>query len=74
MRAAAGPLTVYGSREIHSSVQKAVELLGLGQRALRLAPVDGDYQIDVAALARMLRQDRAAGSDPVLRRRQRRAR
>ncbi len=30
VRAAGGPLTVYGSRETHSSVQKAVELLGLG--------------------------------------------
>jgi aromatic-L-amino-acid decarboxylase len=65
VRAAAGPLTVYGSQEIHSSVQKAVELLGLGSASLRLAPVDGDYQADVAALARMLRQDRAAGAIPI---------
>jgi aromatic-L-amino-acid decarboxylase len=65
VRAAAGPLTVYGSREIHSSVQKAVELLGLGSASLRLAPVDGDYRADVAALARMLRQDRAAGAIPI---------
>jgi glutamate/tyrosine decarboxylase-like PLP-dependent enzyme len=65
VRGAAGPLMVYGSREIHSSVQKAVELLGLGSESLRLAPVDGDYQVDVPALARMLRTDRAAGAIPI---------
>jgi aromatic-L-amino-acid decarboxylase len=65
VRAAAGRLMVYGSREAHSSVQKAVELLGLGSESLRLAPVDGDYQVDVAALAHLLREDRAAGAIPI---------
>jgi aromatic-L-amino-acid decarboxylase len=65
VRAAAGRLMVYGSREAHSSVQKAVELLGLGRESLRLAPVDGDYQVDVAALAHLLREDRAAGAIPI---------
>ncbi|MGH7516406.1 MAG: pyridoxal phosphate-dependent decarboxylase family protein [Gemmatimonadales bacterium] len=65
VRAAAGPLTVYGSRESHSSVQKAVELLGLGSEALRLAPVDPEFRVDVAALAGMVREDRARGAIPV---------
>lgn len=65
VRAAAGPLTLYASRETHSSVQKAVELLGLGSESLRLAPVDADYRVDVAALARMVRADRAAGAIPI---------
>jgi glutamate/tyrosine decarboxylase-like PLP-dependent enzyme len=65
VRAARGSLTVYGSRESHSSVQKAVELLGLGSESLRLAPVDADYRVDVAALAEMVRQDRANGAVPV---------
>jgi glutamate/tyrosine decarboxylase-like PLP-dependent enzyme len=65
VRAAAGPLTVYASRETHSSVQKAVELLGLGTEAYRLVPVDGEYRVDVAALAQRLRTDRAGGAIPV---------
>jgi glutamate/tyrosine decarboxylase-like PLP-dependent enzyme len=65
VRAAAGPLTVYGSRESHSSVQKAVELLGLGGEALRLAPVDPEFRVDVAALVGMVREDRARGAIPV---------
>jgi aromatic-L-amino-acid/L-tryptophan decarboxylase len=65
VRAAAGPLTVYGSRETHSSVQKAVELLGLGNESLRLAPVDAEYRVDVAALQGMLREDRAGGAVPI---------
>jgi glutamate/tyrosine decarboxylase-like PLP-dependent enzyme len=65
VRAAAGPLTVYGSRETHSSVQKAVELLGLGTDAYRLVPVDDEYRIDVAALYQQLRADRADGAVPL---------
>jgi aromatic-L-amino-acid decarboxylase len=65
VRAAKGGLTVYSSREAHSSVQKAVELLGLGTDGLRLAPVDSEYRVNVPALAAMLRQDRAQGAVPV---------
>ena len=65
VRAAGGPLTVYASNETHSSVRKAVELLGLGTDGLRLAPVHDDFTVDVGALAEMVRADRAAGSVPV---------
>ncbi len=65
VRGAAGPLTVYSSREAHSSVQKAVEMLGLGSDSLRLAPVDAEYRVDVAELHGMLRKDRAGGAIPV---------
>jgi aromatic-L-amino-acid decarboxylase len=44
------PLRLYGSVEMHSSIQKAVELLGLGSQALRQIPVDDRYQIDIEAL------------------------
>ena len=65
VRDATGPLTVYGSVEMHSSIQKAVELLGLGGDALRQVPVNAEYQIDVAALEGMLREDRSAGCRPI---------
>jgi len=65
VRAAGGPLTVYASVETHSSVQKAVELLGLGSDALRLVPVNAELEIDVPALERMVRDDRADGCLPI---------
>jgi len=60
----AGPkLTVYASSETHSSVRKAVELLGLGHDALRSIPVTADYTIDLKALRVTLAADspRACG-------------
>ena len=65
VRGASGPLTVYASVETHSSVQKGVELLGLGSEALRLVPVNAQFEIEVGALQRMLREDRAAGCRPI---------
>ena len=58
-------LTVYASSETHSSVRKAVELLGLGHEALRSIPVRADYTIDLDALRRTLAGDRAAGMRPI---------
>jgi len=64
-RGVQGDLTVYASSETHSSVRKAVELLGLGHQALRRIPVGPDYTIDVAALRRVIAEDRAAGRRPI---------
>jgi glutamate/tyrosine decarboxylase-like PLP-dependent enzyme len=54
-------MVLYASQEIHSSIQKAVELLGLGSDALRWVPVDDDYRIDLEALKTAIAQDRQAG-------------
>ncbi|MGH7537580.1 MAG: pyridoxal phosphate-dependent decarboxylase family protein, partial [Gemmatimonadales bacterium] len=59
------PLVVYASTEVHSSVRKAVEVMGLGRRNLRLVPVDADYRIDVSALREAIAGDRAAGRRPL---------
>jgi glutamate/tyrosine decarboxylase-like PLP-dependent enzyme len=61
----APPLTVYASTETHSSVRKAVELLGLGHDALRDIPVTADYSIDLDALRDALAADKAAGRRPI---------
>ena len=61
----APPLTVYASTETHSSVRKAVELLGLGHDALRSIPVTADYTIDIKALRETLAADKAAGRRPI---------
>ena len=57
-------MTLYASRETHSSVARAVELLGLGRDALRLLPVDRDYRLELAALREAVAADRAAGRQP----------
>ncbi len=57
-------MVLYGSREMHSSIQKAVELLGLGEDSLRLIPVNQDYEIALAALEQAIAADRAAGLQP----------
>jgi glutamate/tyrosine decarboxylase-like PLP-dependent enzyme len=59
-----GRLVFYGSTETHNWARKAAELLGLGNRSFRRVPVDLEYRIDLAALARMVREDRAAGMHP----------
>jgi glutamate/tyrosine decarboxylase-like PLP-dependent enzyme len=64
VRAVPGLMTVYCSTETHSSVQKAMELLGLGSKALRKVPVDRDFCIDLAGLEKMIAADRAAGHQP----------
>jgi len=62
----AGPrLSVYASTETHSSVRKAVELLGLGHDALRAIPVSADYTVDLEALREKLAADKAAGWRPI---------
>jgi aromatic-L-amino-acid decarboxylase len=57
-------LTGYVSKEGHSCVAKAFELLGLGNAALRRVVVDADFRIDLDDLRRAVRQDRAAGHEP----------
>jgi aromatic-L-amino-acid/L-tryptophan decarboxylase len=58
-------LTIYCSTEAHSSLTKAVELLGLGTSSLRRVPSDDLMRIDLGALAEMVAADRAAGLRPV---------
>jgi len=49
----------------HMSTPKASAMLGLGRAAVRLVPVDSVFRMDVAALAGMIAEDRAAGRHPV---------
>jgi glutamate/tyrosine decarboxylase-like PLP-dependent enzyme len=60
-----GRLTVYMSQEGHSCIRKAVELLGLGSKAIRTIPVDGRYRMQVADLEAAIRRDREQGCRPV---------
>ena len=64
LHAAPQELTLYASAEAHSSIQKAVELLGLGSRALRKVPVNDRLEIDLAALREAIDEDRRQGCRP----------
>lgn len=52
---------IYVSSEAHMSIAKAVALLGLGRRNLRLLPVDEHFRMSIAALEAAIAEDRAAG-------------
>jgi aromatic-L-amino-acid/L-tryptophan decarboxylase len=58
------PLTVYASREAHSSVDKGVKLAGYGLERLRQIPGDAAFALDPVALERAIEQDLAAGLKP----------
>jgi glutamate/tyrosine decarboxylase-like PLP-dependent enzyme len=58
------PLRFYGSDQIHSCHRKAMEALGLGNRALRRIATDAALRIDLAALRTAIAEDRAAGVQP----------
>lgn len=57
-------MVLYGSSETHSSIQKAVELLGLGNDSQRRIRVNADYQIDLESLERTIAEDKAKGMKP----------
>jgi glutamate/tyrosine decarboxylase-like PLP-dependent enzyme len=65
MQAAPQRMTIYASNEVHSSVQKAVELLGFGSAAFRKIPVKRDYAIDLNELKKAITEDRRSGFRPV---------
>ena len=64
VRQSAEPMVLYASEEIHSSVQKAVEILGLGSEALRRIPCDDRFRIDLEALQASIDRDRREGFLP----------
>ncbi len=59
-----GRMVLYASEEIHSSVQKAVELLGMGVNSLHLVPVNNEYQIDLPSLQKMIDHDKNSNCFP----------
>ncbi|MEO1082678.1 MAG: pyridoxal-dependent decarboxylase [Acidobacteriota bacterium] len=59
-----GQPVFYASSEVHSSVIKSAQTLGLGRDALRLIPVNSKYRIDIDLLAEQISADRRSGLTP----------
>ena len=59
-------LTAYTSAGAHGCVSKAMDMAGFGTHALRLIPMNSNYQIDLQQLQQQLATDRAAGMQPFL--------
>ncbi len=56
---------VYGSEHTHSSIDKAVILLGLGHESLRKIPGDADFRMRADLLAEAIDEDRRDGWHPM---------
>ncbi len=56
---------VYASAEVHYSITRAVELLGIGSDRLRDIPIDGEHRMRPDLLARAIDRDVADGVTPV---------
>lgn len=61
---APGRLTLYGSEEIHNSIDRAAAILGLGTDAVRKIPVDREFRLRLDSLEDAIARDRAAGLRP----------
>jgi len=57
-------LRVYVSEQSHSSIEKGVITLGLGQRGLRKIPTDSEFRMDSKALAAAIEEDKQNGILP----------
>jgi aromatic-L-amino-acid decarboxylase len=57
-------LRVYASEQAHSSIEKGIITLGLGQRSLAKLPTDAEFRMDASALRRAIEDDRRAGALP----------
>jgi aromatic-L-amino-acid decarboxylase len=58
-------LRVYVSEQAHSSIEKAVITLGLGQRSLCKVGTDAEFRMDTGALRQAIETDTASGAIPV---------
>jgi aromatic-L-amino-acid decarboxylase len=64
LRGAGAPATLYASDQVHLSIPKAADVLGLGREQVRVVPSDAGFRMDVRALVEMIEADRRAGARP----------
>ena len=61
-----GPMRVYASTEVHTWINKAMDISGLGTDSLRWIRVDDESRLDLADLRSQLDKDVAEGDQPFL--------
>jgi aromatic-L-amino-acid/L-tryptophan decarboxylase len=60
-----GPrMMIYASDQVHFSITKAADILGLGHQSVRLVPTDDRFCVDLAALRESIQNDREQGLKP----------
>ena len=57
-------MMLYGSEEMHHCLERSVEILGLGNGALRWLPTDDECRIKIASLKKAITEDRSNGKHP----------
>ena len=57
-------LVVYASEQCHYSIDKSVDILGMGRNSLRKIPTDDRFHISVDALRKQIARDRDEGYVP----------
>ncbi len=62
--AAGQKFTVYASDQLHFSIERSVDVLGLGRDALRLVPTRGDATVDPKVMRSLIEADRREGMEP----------
>ncbi len=58
------PMTIYASDQIHMSIPKAADVLGLGREQVRLVKSDARFRLDVQSLREMIEADMSRGLVP----------
>lgn len=58
-------LVIYASEQCHYSIDKSVDLLGLGRESLRKVSTDARFHIQTTELQKLIQEDRDAGRIPL---------
>jgi len=58
------PMTIYASDQIHMSIPKAADILGLGRAQVRLIPCDDRFRMDLSNLRQTIAGDLESGLKP----------
>ena len=61
---AGAPATLYASDQVHLSIPKAADILGLGRNQVRVVPSDERFRVDVRLLRERVEADERAGLRP----------
>jgi aromatic-L-amino-acid decarboxylase len=60
----AAPMTIYASDQIHMSIPKAADILGLGRAQVRLVPCDDRFRMNLPVLRQTIAGDLESGLKP----------